>query len=101
MLIIWGPVEYIKRGPLATRITTWSGYLSLYYCWSEFFVFNSWLQRKEFGLPTRDRNMAEDYKLDPVLGDNTNYIDWCKQLDVWVKITELTEEKKAVAIFLR
>ena len=58
------------------------------------------MQRKEFGLPTRDRDMAEDYKLDPVLGDNTNYIDWCKQLDVWVKITELTEEKKAVAIFL-
>ena len=43
--------------------------------------------------------MAHDYKLAPVLNDNTNYIDWCKELDVWVKLTELPEEKKALAIF--
>ena len=44
--------------------------------------------------------MAHDNKLAPVLDDNTNYIDWCKELDVWVKLTELPKEKKAIAIFL-
>ena len=43
--------------------------------------------------------MAHDHKLAPVLDNNTNYIDWCKQLDVWVELTELREEKKALAIF--
>ena len=45
-------------------------------------------------------DIARDYKLAPVLDDNTNYIDWCKELDVWVKLTRLPEEKKALAIFL-
>ena len=44
--------------------------------------------------------MAHDYKLALVLDDNRNYIDQCKELDVWVELTELTEEKKALAIFL-
>ena len=43
--------------------------------------------------------MAHDYKLTPVLDDNTNYIDQCKQLDVEVELTELPEEKKTLAIF--
>ena len=43
--------------------------------------------------------MAHDYYLAPVLDDNTNYIDWCKKLNVWVELTELPEEKKALAIF--
>ena len=57
-------------------------------------------KRKEFGLPIRNRDIAHDYKLAPVLDDNTNYIDWCKELDVWVEWTELPEEKKTLAIFL-
>ena len=56
-------------------------------------------KRKEFGLPIRIKDMAHYYKLAPVLDDNTNYIDWCKELDVWVELTELPEEKKALAIF--
>ena len=44
-------------------------------------------------------DMAHDYKLAPVLDDRTNYIDWCKELDVWVELSEPLEEKKAVAIF--
>ena len=44
--------------------------------------------------------MAHDYKLTSVLDDNTNHIDWCKELDVWVELTEQTEKKKALAIFL-
>ena len=32
--------------------------------------------------------MAHDNKLASVLDDNTNYIDWCKELDVWVELTE-------------
>ena len=36
--------------------------------------------------------MAEDYKLAPVLDDGTNYIDWCKELDVWVGLTEPPEK---------
>ena len=43
--------------------------------------------------------MAYNYKLAPVLDDNTNYIDCCKELDVWVELTELPEEKKTLAIF--
>ena len=43
--------------------------------------------------------MAHNYKLAPVLDDNTNYIDCCKELDVWVELTELPEEKKTLAIF--
>ena len=43
--------------------------------------------------------MAHDYKLTPVLDDNTNYIDQCKELDVEVELTELPEEKKTLAIF--
>ena len=43
--------------------------------------------------------MAHNYKLSPVLDDNTNYIDCCKELDVWVELTELPEEKKTLAIF--
>ena len=43
--------------------------------------------------------MARDYKLTPVLDDNTNYIDQCKELDVEVELTELPEEKKTLAIF--
>ena len=39
--------------------------------------------------------MTHDYKLAPVLDNNTNYIDWCKDLDVWVELTGLPEEKKA------
>ena len=40
MLIIWAAVEYIKKGPLKTRITTYHLVrLSLYYCWSVLFVF--------------------------------------------------------------
>ena len=44
--------------------------------------------------------MVHDYKLAPVTDDNTNYIDWCKELDLWVEWTELPEEKKTLAIFL-
>ena len=44
--------------------------------------------------------MVHDYKLARVLDDSTNYIDWCKELDVWAELTELLEEKKALAIFL-
>ena len=43
--------------------------------------------------------MAHEQKLDTALDDKTNYIDWCKELDVWVELTELIEEKKALAIF--
>ena len=57
-------------------------------------------KRKELGLPLTNRDMAHDYKLALVLDDNRNYIDWCKELDVWVERTELTEEKKVLAIFL-
>ena len=39
------------------------------------------------------------HKLDPVLDDSTNYIDLCRELDVWVELTELLEEKKTLAIF--
>ena len=46
-------------------------------------------KRKEFVLPVRNRDMAYDYKFTPVLDDNTNSIDWCKELDVWVELTEL------------
>ena len=56
-------------------------------------------KRKEFRLPIKNRDMAHDHKLAPVLDDNTNYIDWCKELDVQVELTELHEEKKALAIF--
>ena len=56
-------------------------------------------KRKEFGLPIRNRDMAHDYKLAPVLDDHINYTDCCKELDVWVELTELSEEKKALAIF--
>ena len=45
-------------------------------------------------------NMAHDYKLDPVLDDSTNHIDCCKELDVWVELTEPPEKKKTLAIFL-
>ena len=44
--------------------------------------------------------MVHDYKLARVLDDSTNYIDWCKELDVWAELTELLEEKNALAIFL-
>ena len=57
-------------------------------------------KRKELGLPIRNRHMAHDYMLAPVLHDNTNYIDWCKELDVWVKLTELPEGIETLAIFL-
>ena len=43
--------------------------------------------------------MAHEHKLDTALDDKTNYIDWCRELDVWVELTELIEEKKALAIF--
>ena len=33
--------------------------------------------------------MAEDYKLAPVLDHSTNYIDWCKELDVWVGLKKI------------
>ena len=56
-------------------------------------------KRKEFGLPVRNRDMAHNYKLAPVLDDSTNYIDWCKELDVWIELTELAAEKKVLAIF--
>ena len=56
-------------------------------------------KRKAFGLPMRIIDMAHDYKLAQVLDDRTNYIDWCKELDVWVELSEPLEEKKAVAIF--
>ena len=36
--------------------------------------------------------MAHDYKLAPVLDDSTNYIDWYKELDVWVGLTEPPEK---------
>ena len=59
-------------------------------------------KRKEFGLPIRNRDMAHDYKLAPVLHDNTNYIDWIVTIwaAVWVELTELPEEKKTLAMFL-
>ena len=44
--------------------------------------------------------MAHEHKLASILDDNTNSIDWCKELDVWVELTELPEEKKALAISL-
>ena len=43
--------------------------------------------------------MPHNYKLAPELNDKTNYIDWCKELEVWLELTELEEEKKALAIF--
>ena len=43
--------------------------------------------------------MAHDYELAQVLDDNANYVDWCQELDVWVELTELREEKKACVIF--
>ena len=43
--------------------------------------------------------MPHNYKLAPELNDKTNYIDWCKKLEVWLELTELEEEKKALAIF--
>ena len=52
-------------------------------------------KRKEFGLPVRNRDEAHDYKLAPVIDDSTNYIDWCKELDVWVELTQPAEGKKA------
>ena len=55
--------------------------------------------RQELGLPMKKRDIAHDFKLAPVLYDSTNYIDWCKKLDVGVELTELPEEKKALAIF--
>ena len=39
------------------------------------------------------------YKLAPVLDDSPNYIDWCKELDVWVELTQLAENKTVLAIF--
>ena len=56
-------------------------------------------KRKEFSLPVRNRDIAHDYKLAPVLDDSTNYTDRCKELDEWVKLPELAEQKKALAIF--
>ena len=56
-------------------------------------------KKKESSLPIKNRNMAHDYKLAPVVDGSTNYIDWCKKLDVWVEFTKLPEEKKALAIF--
>ena len=44
--------------------------------------------------------MAHAYKLAPLFDDNTNYIYWCKKLDVRVELTELPEKKKVLAIFL-
>ena len=41
--------------------------------------------------------MDPDCKLAPVLDDSTNHTDWCKELDVWVELTELPEEKKTLA----
>ena len=64
-----------------------------------FLYFTIGSKRKEFGQPMRNRDMAHDYKLAPVLDDYTNYIDWFKELDVWVELTELPEKKKASAIF--
>ena len=55
-------------------------------------------KRKEFGLPMRNTSMAHGYKLAATLDDSTIYIDWCKELDVSVELTKLTEEKKALAI---
>ena len=44
--------------------------------------------------------MAHKHMLDSVLDDNTNYIGWwCKELDVWVELTELPEEKKPQQYF--
>ena len=43
--------------------------------------------------------MSYDYKLAPVLDDNRNGIDWCKELDVLIALRELPEEKKVLAIF--
>ena len=55
--------------------------------------------REEFHLPIRDRDIGHDFELALVPNDGTIYIDWCKELDVWVELTERTEEKKALAIF--
>ena len=43
--------------------------------------------------------MPHNYKLAQELNNKTNYIDWCKELEVWLELTELEEEKKALAIF--
>ena len=43
--------------------------------------------------------MAHNYMLASVLNDSKNYIDWCKELDVWVELTELAEDK-VIVIFL-
>ena len=43
--------------------------------------------------------MAHNYKLAPVFDDSTNYTDWCNELDVWIELKELAEEKKALLIF--
>ena len=80
-------------------LITWKEYLytivEVHFLW-----LTTGTKRKELGLPLRNRDMTHDYKLAPVLDDSTNYTDWCKELDVWVKLTELAEEKKALAIFL-
>ena len=82
MVIIWAAIEYVKKGPLATTITTHHLVsISLYYFEVCFLFLTIGSKRKKFGLPIRNRDMAHDYKLKPVLGDNANYIDWCKELD--------------------
>ena len=93
-------VEHIKKGPLATRITTHHLVrILLYYCWSVFFCLTIGSKRREFCLSVRHRDMAHKYKLAPVIDDSTNCIDWCKELDVWGELTELAKEKKPQQYF--
>ena len=54
MVTIWSAVEYIEKGPLATKITTHHLVrIPLYYCWSVFFLClteRSWKNRKRIKL---------------------------------------------------
>ena len=54
MVTIWSAVEYIEKGPLATKITTHHLVrIPLYYCWSMFFLClteRSWKSRKRIKL---------------------------------------------------
>ena len=67
MVTIWSAVEYIKKGPLATKITTHHLVrIPLCYCWSMFFfVFNreSWRNGKRIKLKVISSLFVEIFSL--------------------------------------
>ena len=42
---------------------------------------------------------SKSYKIPPLLTDKTHYQDWKKEVEVWEELTDLTNEKKALAVF--